>query len=75
MDRFREEPALLDAEEFADHIAHAFDAQVSEERFSEHFFAGADELHQKSHTLAEAVARSATQRLHVYEFDFNRLEE
>ena len=74
MDRFREEPALLDAEEFADHIAHAFDAQVSEERFSEHFFAGADELHQKSHTLAEAVARSATQRLHVYEFDLNRLE-
>ena len=74
MDRFREDPALLDAEEFADHIAHAFDAQVSEERFSEHFFASTDKLHQKSQTLAEAVVRSAKQRLHVYEFDLNRLE-
>jgi hypothetical protein len=74
MDRFREEPALVDAEEFADHIAHAFDAQVSEERFSEHFFAGAGKLHRKSHTLAEAVVRSAKQRLHVYEFDLNQLE-
>jgi hypothetical protein len=74
MDRFREEPALLDAEEFADHIAHAFDAEVSEERFSEHFFAGADKFHQKSHTLAEALVRPAEQRLHVYEFDLNRLE-
>src|SRR5205814_5593535 len=71
---FREEPAVLDAEEFADHIARAFDADVPEERFAERFFAGTDKLHQKRHTLAEAVLQSASRRLHVYEFDLNRLE-
>ncbi|HYS11226.1 MAG TPA: hypothetical protein VEP66_20995 [Myxococcales bacterium] len=73
MDRFAEEPALLDAEEFAAHIAHAFDAHVPEEDFADRFFSGFDRLHEPP-TLAEGVVRRAAQRLHAYEFDLNRLE-
>src|SRR2546427_9330458 len=74
MDRFWEEPALLDAEEFAEHIARAFDAEVPEEAFCGHFFAEADALHRPPKSLAEAVARAAKRRLHVYEFDLSHLE-
>ena len=74
MDRFWEEPALLDAEEFAEHIARAFDAEVPEEAFCGHFFAEADGLHRPPKSLAEAVARAAKRRLHVYEFDLSHLE-
>ena len=74
MDRFWEEPALLDAEEFAEHIARAFDAEVPEEAFCGHFFAEADGLHRPPESLAEAVVRAAKRRLHVYEFDLSHLE-
>ncbi|MGZ6123593.1 MAG: hypothetical protein ACXWLR_01460 [Myxococcales bacterium] len=73
MDRWREEPALVDAEEFAQHIAQAFGAELPEEAFADRFFADADRLHRAS-TLADAVVRAAPRRLHVYEFDLNRLE-
>jgi len=72
MDRWREEPALLDAEEFADHIARFF--EVPEETFAERFFDDADRLHQRPKSQAEMVVRRAKQRLHAYEFDLNRLE-
>src|SRR2546428_1556603 len=74
MDRFWEDPALLDAEEFAEHIANAFDAEVPEEAFCGHFFAEADGLHRPPESLAEAVVRAAKRRLHVYEFDLGYLE-
>src|SRR6266446_2913713 len=74
MDRFWEDPALLDAEEFADHIANAFDAEVPEEAFCGHFFAEADGLHRPPESLANAVVRAAKRRLHVYEFDLSHLE-
>jgi len=74
MDRFWEEPALLDAEEFAEHIAHSFDAEVPEEAFCGHFFAEADGMHRPPESLAEAVVRAARRRLHVYEFDLGHLE-
>src|SRR5882724_10697166 len=72
MDRWREEPALLDAEEFADHIARHF--EVPEETFAERFFAGVDTLHRRPKSQAEMVVGRAQQRLHAYEFDLNRLE-
>ena len=73
LDRWREEPALLDSEEFAEHIAGAFEGKLPEEAFADHFFEGVDRLHQPG-SLAEAVVRRAPQRLHAYEFDLNRLE-
>src|ERR1700682_1943536 len=74
MDRFWEEPALLDCEEFAEHIAGAFEGEVPEEAFANHFFEGVDRLHQGPSSLAAAVGRRATQPLHAYEFALNRLE-
>src|SRR5690349_19228174 len=74
MDRFCEQPALLDSEEFADHIAGVFDGDLPAERFVERFFAGNPELAALEPDLAEAVVRSRTERLHVYAFDLNRLE-
>jgi hypothetical protein len=75
MDRWQEKPAVLDAEEFAEHIAHAFDAELPEESFAERFFAGADKMHQKPPgSVAEAALRAARQRLHAYQFDLSRLE-
>lgn len=73
MDRFREEPALVDAEEFAQHIARAFDAEVPEETFADRFFDGAEKLHRRT-TFAAAVVRASQRRMHVYEFDLGRLE-
>jgi hypothetical protein len=72
MDRWREEPALLDAEEFAEHIARSF--EVPEETFADRFFGDVDRLHQRPKSQAEMVVRRAEQRLHAYEFDLNRLE-
>jgi hypothetical protein len=74
MDRFREDPAVLDAEEFAEHIAHAFDEVVPEEAFADRFFRADETTHRRPATLAEAVVQRARQRLHVYEFDLNTLE-
>jgi len=74
MDRFREDPAVLDAEEFAEHIAHAFDEVLPEEAFAERFFHAGDTLRRRPATLAEAVVRGASRRLHVYEFDLSSLE-
>jgi len=73
MDRFQERPAVVDAEEFADRIAHAFDADLAEESFADHFFAGAEKLHQPPAAGAEAVVQAARQRLYAYEFDLARL--
>jgi hypothetical protein len=70
MDRWREEPALLDAEEFAEHIARSFEGVVPEETFAERFFADGE----RPKSPAEMVVRRAKQRLHAYEFDLNRLE-
>ena len=70
MDRWREEPALLDAEEFAEHIARSFEGVVPEETFAERFFADGE----RPKSPAEMVVRRAQQRLHAYEFDLNRLE-
>lgn len=74
MDRFPEGPALLDAEEFAEHIFHAFETELPEEIFAERIFVGADRMHRRSASLAQAVVSSARQRLHVYQFELDRLE-
>ena len=74
MDRWREEPALLDVEEFAEHIARSFEGVLPEETFAERFLGHADRLHQPPGRQAEMVFRRAKQRLHAYEFDLNRLE-
>src|SRR4051795_1812123 len=75
MDRFQETPALLDAEEFAAHIEHAFEGGVPVESFIAHFFDGPERMHEKPPgDLAEAVVRASSQRLHAYEFDLRLLE-
>ena len=45
-DRYREPPALSDADEFSAHIARHFDALLPEERFVERFCSGIEKLHQ-----------------------------
>src|SRR5438067_7820886 len=74
VDRWQEGPALIDVEEFADHIAGIFDGEVAAEAFVERFFAGVEKLHHAPSDLAEAVVRATRKRLHVHEFDLRRLE-
>jgi len=74
MDRFQEEPALLDAEEFAAHIEQAFQAGVPVEAFVDRFFDGPERMHERDHDLADAVVRASSRRLHAYEFDLRQLE-
>ena len=73
MDRFAEEPAVLDAEEFASHIAGAFSGELPEEAFVERFIEGNPELARKA-DMAEAIVRSTASRLHVYQFDLDHLD-
>src|SRR5713101_8062155 len=73
MDRFAEEPAVLDAEEFAARIAGAFDGELPEEAFVERFLEGNPELARKA-DMAEAIVRSTPARLHVYQFDLGHLD-
>src|SRR3954469_6598354 len=72
MDRFTEEPALLDAEEFAAHLEHVFEGHLAVEDFADHFFAGADRLHEPRAGNGEVRARRP--RLHAYQFDLRELE-
>ena len=73
MDRFAEEPAVLDAEEFAARIAGAFEGDLPEEAFVHRFVEGNPELARKA-DMAEAIVRSTPSRLHVYQFDLGRLD-
>src|SRR5947209_325708 len=75
MDRWEERPALVDADEFARHIEDAFDGDLPAEAWVARFFAGDAKLHGKAPSdMAEAIVRATQQRLHVYEFDLNKLE-
>ena len=74
MDRWEERPALVDSEEFARHIEAAFDGDVPAEEWVARFFDGSDKLHKAPADMAEAIVRATKDRLHVYEFDLNRLE-
>jgi len=73
MDRFAEEPAVLDAEEFAARIAGAFEGDLPEEAFVARFVEGNPELARKA-DMAEAIVRSTPSRLQVYQFDLGRLD-
>src|SRR5258708_39223528 len=73
IDRWTEEPALVDSDEFAAHIAGAFDGEVPAEAWVERFFRGADPLRLPS-DMAGAVVRATRERLHVYEFNLERLD-
>src|SRR5215468_1424021 len=75
MDRFEERPALIDADEFAEHIAEAFDGDVPAEAWVTRFFEGEAKLHGKPPAdMAEAIVQATKARLHVYEFDLKRLD-
>src|SRR5438067_6867639 len=75
MDRFREEPELLDVEEFSSRIAEAFDGDVPAEEWVEQFFAGhADPMRRLPRDMAEAVVRATRDRLQVYKFNLAQLE-
>ncbi|MGZ6143872.1 MAG: hypothetical protein ACXWLM_11080, partial [Myxococcales bacterium] len=74
MDRWEERPALVDAGEFARHIEDAFDGDMPAEAWVARFFDGDDKLHKAPSDMAEAIVRATRDRLHVYEFDLNRLE-
>src|SRR5712692_3835004 len=73
MDRFAEEPSVLDAEEFAVRVAAAFCGELPEETFVDCFVDGNPELARKV-DMAEAIVRSTPSRLHVYEFDLSHLD-
>ncbi|TMA18744.1 MAG: hypothetical protein E6J88_19085 [Deltaproteobacteria bacterium] len=75
MDRWEERPALVDADEFAAHIEEAFDGDLPAESWVARFFEGEAKLHGKAPSdMAEAIVRATKERLHVYEFDLNKLE-
>ena len=69
------EPGLVDRDEFAAHIASAFDGEVPSETWVNRFFDGdpLDRMRRPA-DLAEAIVRSTRERLHVYEFDLRKLE-
>src|SRR5471030_2119338 len=73
MDRYAERPALVDAEEFAQHLFGIFDGDMPAEVWVARFFEG-DKLKSAPADVAEAIVKASRQRLHVYEFDLNRLE-
>src|ERR1041384_2177798 len=74
MDRVRERPALVDSEEFAEHIAGIFEGELPSEVCIEKFFEGADKMHRAPADMAEAIVRATGDRLHVYEFELQRAE-
>lgn len=63
-----EGPALVDRDEFAAHIAVAFEGSVPAEAFVQRFFAGNPELAAIVPDLAGAIVATADKRLEVYEF-------
>jgi hypothetical protein len=64
-----EGPALVDRDEFAAHIAVAFEGSVPAEAFVQRFFAGNPELAATVPDLAGAIVATADKRLEVYEFE------
>ena len=74
LDRFGERPALLDREEFAAHIASAFDGDVPAESFVERFFAGNPEVAAAAPDVAHAFVASVGARLDFYQFDLSGFE-
>lgn len=75
LDRRTEDPSLVDRDEFAAHIASAFDGDVPAEAWVDRFFSG-DPLDKMfgSMDMAEAIVKATRERLHVYEFDLRQLE-
>ena len=74
VDRWTEDPGLVDSDEFAERIALAFNGDSAAEDWVDRFFRGEDALHAPPSDMAEAVVKATRSRLHVYEFDLNRLE-
>ncbi len=75
VDRWTEDPALLDVEEFAARIQDTFFGETVTEEWIERFFRGGeDALHAPARDMAEAVVRAARDRMFVYQFDLNELE-
>src|SRR5438105_13314669 len=74
VDRYSEDPSLVDSEEFAAQIADAFEGDIPAEAWVEKFFEGTDGLHKPPKDMAEAIVKASKARLAVYEFDLNRLE-
>jgi hypothetical protein len=75
MDRWAQEPALLDIEEFSERIADAFQGDVVAETFIDRFFRGIESGGgQPARDMAAAVVRSTSARMHIYEFDLAELE-
>src|ERR1700736_3714301 len=75
LDEWTEAPGLVDRDDFAAHIAGAFDGDVPAEAFVERFFSGDPlERMRAPSDLAEAIVRSTRDRLQVYEFDLRKLE-
>lgn len=74
MDRWAEGPALIDAGEFAEQIAHVFDGALPAEAFVDRFYSGVEKLHHAPEDVADAVVQGRHESLHVYEFDLRRLD-
>ena len=62
MDRWHEPPALVDADEFAAHIAGVFDGDVPAETWVERFFEGAEKFHHAPSDMADAIVHAARER-------------
>ena len=74
LDRWEEPPSLVDAEEFADHIAGIFECDLPSHVWVERFFAGHTDRRAPPADMAEAIVQSTRQRLQVHQFDLRRLE-
>jgi hypothetical protein len=75
MNRFGDEPEVLDVEEFTSRIAETFEGDLPAEEWVEKFFAGhADPLRRLPRDVAEAVVRATRDRLHVYKFNLAKLD-
>ncbi|HYZ87865.1 MAG TPA: hypothetical protein VE620_01085, partial [Myxococcales bacterium] len=69
-----EGPALVDRDEFAAHVAVAFDESVPAEAFAARFFAGNPELAAIVPDVAQAFVATVDERLGVYEFELSQLD-
>lgn len=72
VDRWTEAPALVDADEFAAHIADAFQGEMPAESWIARFFG--ENPQAAPNDMAEAIVKATRDRMHVYEFDLNQLE-
>ena len=72
-ERWSDEPGLVDRDEFADYIFDVWGAESPSEEFVARFFDG-DPTIARPTDMAEAVSRASRSRMHVYNFDLNRLE-